>query len=132
MSQRINSYIYIMNLTRNQISFLRNIPAEIDINKRSDWRHYYFEGFNTDEIQSFIKSIGEDKIYLLIPQFSNSKSLSDPILSLSEPFLVDNKSNPLLITNFVLDQWKISGFRIDQDIRVIFSLKWKRVWFINI
>jgi hypothetical protein len=41
---------------------------------------------------------------LLIPLFSNTKSLQIATLNLSEPFLVDNKSNPALIAKFIIDQ----------------------------
>ena len=79
------------------------------------------------EISSFIKSIEDDKIYLLIPLFANSHSLEIATLNLSEPFLVNNKSNPLLITKFILDQWESSGF--ENKVQMAFSFKFKRVWF---
>jgi hypothetical protein len=41
---------------------------------------------------------------MVIPQFAASKSLSQARLNLSEDFLLNNKSNPMLITNFILDQ----------------------------
>jgi hypothetical protein len=55
-------------------------------------------------LSAFIKLIGDDKIYLLIPLFASSKSLSSPTLNLSEPFLVDNQSNTRLIIKFIVDQ----------------------------
>nr|WEH01510.1 hypothetical protein [Russula griseocarnosa] len=64
--------------------------------------------------------------YLLIPLFATSKSLSKPTLNLSEPFLVDNKSNPYLIAKFILDQWKDSGFNLKREAFII--IKFKRVW----
>lgn len=94
----------------------------------SGWRHHYFDG-SISEISSFIKLIGDDKIYLLIPLFANSKSLSTATLNLSEPFLVNNKSNPVLIIKFILDQWKSSGFNINEGVTITFSFKFKRVWF---
>lgn len=99
-----------MNLSRNQISFLRDIPSNIKIDMNSGWRHHYFDG-SLIEISNFIKKIGDDKIYLLIPLFKSSKSLSKATLNLSEPFLVDNKSNPTLIIKFILEQWYSSGFK---------------------
>jgi len=116
-----------MNLTRNNISFLRDIPADINVDKTSGWRHHYFDG-SLSELSSFIKLIDDDKIYLIIPFFGSSNSISKPRLRLSDPFLVNNRSNPELIIKFVLDQWNSSGFAIKQDIRLSFSLEFKRVW----
>lgn len=116
-----------MNLTKNQISFLRDMPSNIKINMTSGWRHHYFEG-SLIEIAEFIKKIGDDKIYLLIPLFASSKSLSKATLNLSEPFLVNNQSNPSLIINFILEQWYSSGFDLKPDTILSYSLKFKRVW----
>jgi hypothetical protein len=93
-----------MNLTTKQITFLRDVPSSIKVDKTSGWRHHYFDGFNIHEISSYIKLIEDDKIYLVIPFFASSKSLSNARLRLSEPFLVNNKSNSDLITRFILDQ----------------------------
>jgi hypothetical protein len=117
-----------MNLTRNKITFLRHVPSDIKVDMTSGWRHHYFDGFSIGEISSFIESIGDDRIYLLIPLFASSESLSIATLNLSEPFLVDNKSNPALIAEFIIDQWNSSGFNKKQDIDFTFSFKFKRVW----
>jgi hypothetical protein len=45
-----------------------------------------------------------DRIYLVIPMFGTTKNISKPILQLSEAFLLDNKSNPDLIIDFILKQ----------------------------
>jgi len=121
-----------MNLTRNHITFLRNVPSDIKVNMRTGWRHHYFDGFSIEEIFSFINSIKDDNIYLLIPLFSNSQSLQIATLNLSEPFLVNNQSNPALMANFILDQWNSSGFNIKQDTSITFAFKWKRVWLSDI
>jgi hypothetical protein len=116
-----------MNLTRNQITFLRDVRSSINIDMTSGWRHHYFDGSIT-ELTVFIRKIGDDKIYLLIPLFASSKSLSVPTLNLSEPFLVNNKSNSPLIIKFILDQWNSSGFELKPSTRISFSFKFKRVW----
>jgi hypothetical protein len=118
-----------MNLSRNQITFLRHVSSDTKVDMTSGWRHHYFDGFNIGEISSFIDSIGDDRIYLLIPLFSNAKSLQIATLHLSEPFFLDNKSNPVLIADFIVDQWNSSGFNKKEDIPFTFSFKFKRVWF---
>jgi hypothetical protein len=117
-----------MNLTTNQITFLRDVHSSVKVDMTSGWRHHYFDG-SISELSTFIKLIEDDKIYLLIPLFAGSKSLSDATLNLSEPFLVNNKSNPELIAKFIIDQWNSSGFNNKQDIPFTFSFKFKRVWF---
>ncbi len=116
-----------MNLSRNNITFLRDIPSNINVDSKSGWRYRFFD-FSVHEINNFIRSIEDDKIYMVIPQFAGSKSLSHARLNLSEDFLVNNKSNPMLITNFILDQWNNSGFNLNQGIILSFCFKFKRVW----
>jgi hypothetical protein len=116
-----------MNLPNNKITFLREVPSEIIVDKSSDWRVKYLE-LNPTEIFSFIRQIKDGKIYLLIPMFS-TKSPSDVSVNLSEPFFVDNRSNASLIAKFILENWFSSGFEFKQDASITFSFKWKRVWF---
>jgi len=117
-----------MKITRNQITFLRNVPSDIKVDMTSGWRHHYFDDLTLGLISTFIKQIGDDKIYLIIPLFGSSKSQSKPTLNLSEPFLINNKSNSDLIIKFILDQWNSSGFNLNQSTLITFSLKFKRVW----
>jgi hypothetical protein len=116
-----------MNLTQTQITFLRDVPQDIKVDKTSGWRHHYFDE-SIHELSTFIKLIGDDKIYLLIPLFAGSKSLKNATMHVSEPFLVDNKSNPRLIIKFIQEQWVTSGFEFRNGITIIFSFKFKRVW----
>jgi hypothetical protein len=116
-----------MNLPTNQIPFLREVSSNIKVDLTSGWRHHYFEKIS--DLATFIRLIGYDKIYLIIPLFSKSKSLENATLNLSEPFFVNNQSNPGLIIKFIIDQWKSSDFEIKQGITITFSIKFKRVWF---
>lgn len=117
-----------MELTRYNITFLRNVPSDIKIDMSTRWRYHYFNG-SIAELDSYIKLIKDDSIYLLIPIFADSNSITSATLNLSQPFLVDNKSNSVLIINFILAKYKTSIFEIKQGISVTFALKFKRVWF---
>jgi len=117
-----------MNLSVNKISFLRHVPSSIKVDSKSGWRYRFFDGVSIYEISTFLKLIENDKIYMIIPQFAGSKSLSQARLNLSEDFLVDNKSNPKLITKFIVEQWNMSGFDIKLDTTISFCFKFKRVW----
>ena len=117
-----------MNFTTNNISFLKNIPSNLKVDMTSGWRHVYFNDFTYNFILSYLSSIGDNKIFLIIPLFMTSDDLSKAALHLSEPFLIYNKSNPILITKFILEQWKSSGFNIYSDIELKLAFKFKRVY----
>lgn len=119
---------YKMNLPTNQITFLRDVPSDIKVDMSSGWRYHYFDGSIT-ELSTFIRLIGDGKIYLFIPLFTNSTSLKNATLNLSEPFFINNESKPDLIIEFILEQWKSSGFEIKLGTTITFSFKFKRVWF---
>lgn len=115
-----------MNLSTKQITFLRDIHSSIKVDKTSGWRYHPFDGLSV--IPSFIKLIGDDKVYLIIPFMATSKSLSKPRLRLSQPFLVNNKSTSILIAKLVLNQWESSGFKVNEG-SVYLGFEYKEVWF---
>lgn len=117
-----------MNLSSNNITFLRDVPSDIRVDMTSNWDYHQFDGSISD-FSIFLKSIEDDKIYLVIPLFVGSESLRDAVLHLSQPFLVDSKSNSPLIIEFILEQWKSSAFEFKVDSRITFFIKFKRVWF---
>jgi hypothetical protein len=115
-----------MNLTRTDITFLKDVHPSVKIDKTSQWRHHYFDALRLNEISLFIRSIKDDKIYLVIPLFVGTHSSTKATLNLSDPFLINNRSNSDLILKFILYQWDNSGFYINTDITFIF--KFKRVF----
>ena len=110
-----------MNLSRNQISFLRDVHPSVEIDKTSKWEYHVFKQFDIYEINNFIKLIEQEQIYLMIPQFSASNS--ETTLVLSAPFLVNNQSNTELICKWIYDQWQSCGFINTRKIVVIFKYK---------
>lgn len=116
-----------MNLSTNNITFLREMPSNINVDKTSGWLHHYFDVLS--EIPSFIKLIGDGKIYLIIPFMATSKSLSNPRLILSQPFLVNNKSTSILIAKFVLNQCESSEFNVNGASSLYIGFEFKEVWF---
>ncbi len=91
-----------MNLSIKEITFLRDIHPSVEINMTSKWKYHSFQNFSIYEINDFIKLIEDGQIYLMIPIFTAPKS--EATLNLSGPFLVDNQSNPALISKFIHDQ----------------------------
>ena len=116
-----------MNLTTQQITFLKDIPSNIEVDMTSGWRYHFFDCLSPQEIDLYLNLIDEDKIYLIIPVFSGSKLLSKPTLHISDPFLINCKSNPFLITRFISEQWNSSGFVFNESAIFTFSFKFKRV-----
>lgn len=117
-----------MNLSRTEITFLSDVPSDIDVDKNSGWRFNSFKNLTITEISTFIKSIEDDKTYLIIPLLCGSKSISKATLNLSDPFLINNMSNHHLIIKFIIDQWNSSGFTLKLDTQITFYIKYKRVW----
>ena len=117
-----------MNLTQTNISFLKDIPNHIYVDMTSGWRFHHYPHISIAEILKFVRLIEGDNTYLIIPMFRCSKSESVSSLNLSEPFLIDNNSNPELILKFIMTQWNTSGFNIKLESQIYFSMKFKRVW----
>jgi hypothetical protein len=59
---------------------------------------------------------------------ASTNSISPAVLNLSKPFLINNNSNSVLIMKYILDQWKSSGFSLNDKTPVTFAFKFKRVW----
>jgi len=116
-----------MNLSRTKITFLKDVPSYLEVDKTSGWNHHYFQDLSIAHLSEFIKLIMDDRIYMIIPLFGVSKLISNATLNLSEPFLVDNKSNTALIIKFIVDQWKTCGFDLKSENIIYFSIKFKIV-----
>jgi len=95
----------INNISTRDISFVFEVNKKIDINKFD--KPYYFEMFRIelDYITNFINNLRDNEVYLINPKISVNNT-TNPYLTLSSQFLVTNKSNPELITNFL-------NFRLD-------------------
>jgi hypothetical protein len=104
-------------LSTNSIYFLNNLNKSIDINKSG--KSYYFKIFRIelDDITNFIDNLDDSEIYLVNPIISiNCKSI-DPYITLSNQFLISNRSNPILINNSLIDQLGIvrNNFQFQDD-----------------
>jgi len=117
-----------MNLSTTKISFLNELPSSVDVDMSSTWRYHSFNNLDVSEINTYIKLIADNKIYLIIPVLAPSYLITTVTLNLSNPFLINNKSNSNLITNFILDQWNNSGFSLNEKTPVTFAFKFKKVW----
>jgi len=115
------------NLSITKITFLNAIPSTVKVDTSSKVKYHTFESLTFFEIKKFVLSITEGNTYLVTPIFSVANMKNKPMLLLSEPFLINNRSNSMLIHNFIVSQWNDSGFNVDQDIQ--FSFRYKKVFF---
>jgi len=118
-----------MELTTKNITFLKDLDPQYKLDLRSGWMYYNFPVsvfISLGEIETFIKSIKSNTIYLITPLLRTSVVR----VSLSSSFLVNNRSNPILIHYFIIQQWRNSGFNINGTKEVTFTIQYKGVWFI--
>lgn len=118
-----------MKFSKNEITFLTDVPSYVNIDMTSGWRIQLFNKENLSKFSTFLEMIEVGDTYLIIPRFTTSVIMSDVKLELSDPFLVNNETSPDLILNFIINQWNKSGFSLKKDVKMIFSIKYKRVYF---
>jgi len=66
-------------LSKDHISFLNDVPSNIQVDMTSGWRYHYFDSISPQEINLYLNQIDDNSIYLIIPLFGTSKLLSNPI-----------------------------------------------------
>ena len=110
------------NFTSYKIDFLNHIDKNLSIDKSE--KFFYFKVYNwkISHITLFLNNIKDNEIYTVFPFISTSGLMKDPYLRLSDHFLVTNKSNPELISNFLDDQWNNSDFNTENGI-LYFKIK---------
>jgi len=117
-----------MKFTRTEINFLKDVPSNIIVDKSSGWRLYYVNNY---ELSTFIRGLDFEYNYLLIPEFLGSMNHSEVKLQLSDPFLVNDRSDPDLIIKFIIDQWNNSVFTLKSGNKMTLVIKFKRIWLSN-
>lgn len=95
-------------ISTKEISFLKDLDRRITINKNGrfiyDSNSYNFEDFlelNPNNTSRFLKQLNDNKIYTLIPFISINNKVDEPYIILSQQILVTNRSNGLLISNYI-------------------------------
>lgn len=116
------------NLTQQTITFLSDIDKKFSIDKSE--KYYYLNMYNYDvnHITRFINNIGENDIYLIFPFISTTKDLNDPYLRLSNQFLVNDQSNPILISKYLEYRWVNSDFNNCEGSQAFLYFKFKKVY----
>jgi hypothetical protein len=66
-----------------------------------------FHFFDTLEVSNFLNNLEFDKTYVVSLELINLETdycQGDPVITLSDPIIVSNKSNPDLISDYLLNQ----------------------------
>jgi len=118
------------NFTTNKISFLNDLDKDIYIDK--SWKYYYYKihRIDLDRITNFIWNLKDNEVYVINPIISITCQSKHPYVNLSEKFLITNESNPILINDFLLDQFKLfrTQFEFEDDFYFLI-LKYKLINF---
>ena len=127
----INKFL-LMNLPLStiNITFLKDLNKSIKVDTRSEWRLHYCNALCFDDIYHFIQLLDNNSSfynsYLIDPLIKSS--CSGVSLKLSSAFLVNNRSNSKLISNFLIQQWENSGFDLNPKALHTFAFNYKKVW----
>jgi tRNA uridine 5-carbamoylmethylation protein Kti12 len=89
------------NLSQQNITFLSDIDKKFEIDKSQKYNYFNIYDYSVNHITNFIEQIDENEILLIFPFITTTKDLNDPYLRLSNQFLVNNQSNPILISKYL-------------------------------
>ena len=110
------------NFTTIKIDFLHNIDKDLSIDKTEKFFNLKIYNWEISHITLFLNNIKYNDIYTVFPFITATSLMKDPYLRLSDHFIVTNKSNPELISNFLNEQWNNSGFSTENGI-LYFKIK---------
>lgn len=92
-------------ISSKSITFLKDLDNRIIINKFGKYEyHKIYEIRNQSKIQYFLNELEDNCVYMIIPIISANDNSTEPFITLSRQILVTNKSNHLLIWNFINDK----------------------------
>jgi hypothetical protein len=115
------------NLTQTHISFLSTINRNFEVDKSEKYQYWNLYKIELKNWAYFISKIKEDEIILVFPFITTTERPTDPYLRLSDQFLVTNKSNPELITEYLNSQWINCDFDIVENRDYWLYIKYKIV-----
>ena len=116
------------NLTHTHISFLSTIDKKFKIDKSEKYNYFNLYSWRLQIITRFINAIKDNDIILIFPFMTTTKRPDDAYLRLSDQFLVNNKSNPRLICDFLESQWNNCGFEVLENEEAWLYIKYKKVY----
>lgn len=113
------------NYTTTKIDFINFIDKSI---KNHGKIHYFrFFGWDKAEVINFLTQIPDDTVITVFPFVSATGRPEDSYLRLSNVFLVTNKSNPTLISDFLDNQYNNSAFTLENGENASLYFKYRVV-----
>lgn len=105
------------------------MDKSINVDKSGKCYYIRFFKIDLDQITNFIYNLEDNEIYLINPRIFIRSTYIDLYLCLSRQFLVSNKSNPLLIFNYLNIQLEKAKFEFGIEFNNGFNLifKYKKV-----
>jgi len=116
------------NLTTTHISFLSTIDKNLEIDKSEKYYYFKLYSWQIENISRFLSQIKNNDVYLIFPFITTTMRPDDAYLRLSNQFLVNNKSSPKLICDYLESQWNYSGFETSENSEAWLYFKYKKVY----
>jgi len=88
-------------ISSQQVTFLKDVNKTININNHGEYKYFKIPLMDIKTIFSFIDSLDNEKLYIVIPFISYACKLDDPRLILSRQFLITKYSNELIISDYL-------------------------------
>jgi hypothetical protein len=95
---------FIENISNKEITMLKDINYLIDINKIGKFNYYYISNMEFAGVNTFIKRLHTDTVYVIIPLISMFGRDMVPHIILSKSFLLTNTSSTDLVQDFLIQQ----------------------------
>lgn len=95
---------FLDNISNKEITLLKDINYLIDINKIGKFNYYYISNLEFTGINTFIKRLHPESVYVIIPLISMLGRDMVPHIILSKSFLLTNNSSTLLLHDFLNQQ----------------------------
>jgi hypothetical protein len=89
-------------ISTKEITLLKSLDLRIKFNKYGKYYYYkIYENNNNSKFWYFLSELEDNSVYMLIPIYSTNDKTDEPYITLSPQILITNKSNSLLLYNYI-------------------------------
>lgn len=114
-------------ISNNEITFLKDIPDNITINKYGKFCYYKFLELDINNILKFLYELEDNEIYTLIPFITKNNKPDQPYIILSQQILITKNSNSRSIVKYIYNKCMdtLDLYNIDklEDTTIVFKFK---------
>jgi DNA polymerase type B, organellar and viral len=116
----------LSTFSQNNITFLSDLVENKKLFKIGNYLFFKIPNMELDILKEFLSILDLNKAYVVLPILTTQNN-SAPILSLSRQILVTRDSNPITVSNFILNQIAIAildyGLNEKENFIVVFKFK---------